>query len=109
LIQSKSEKPKEVIGTPQRSLSQRLANRAQRTSVYNLYEEAKVRGVSLQRKYWVQVLFECTVYAILLAFIYLVLVGLPLWNGAVYWLYWVVKNKFAIEGGWAIVLGLSTM
>ncbi|QKX60961.1 uncharacterized protein TRUGW13939_08107 [Talaromyces rugulosus] len=107
LIQSNSENQKEVTGIPQRSLSQRLVNR--RTSVYNLYEEAKVRGAGLQRKYWVQVLFECTVYVILLAFIYLVLVGLPLWNGAVYWLYWVVKNKFVIEGGWAIVLGLSTL
>ncbi|KAH8688710.1 nucleotide-diphospho-sugar transferase [Talaromyces proteolyticus] len=109
LINSKSEKSKEDTSPPKRSLSKRLANRAQRTSVYNLYEEAKVRGVALQRKYWVQILFECTVYVFLLAFIYLVLVGLPLWSGAVYWLYWVVRNKFAIEGGWAIVLGLSTI
>ncbi|KAI4843774.1 hypothetical protein E4T44_06565 [Aureobasidium sp. EXF-8845] len=43
-------------------------------------------------------LFEYTFYLILVAFVYFVLIGLPLWKGAVYWLYWVFKHKFAVAG-----------
>ncbi|OJJ45120.1 hypothetical protein ASPZODRAFT_134543 [Penicilliopsis zonata CBS 506.65] len=94
---------------PQRSLSKRLAARAQRMDVYALYEQAKKGGASLQRHWSVQFLLEYTGYALLLAFVYFVLIGVPLWNGAVYWLYWVIKTRFAVEGGWACILGLSTL
>ncbi|KAI1857212.1 hypothetical protein JX265_005729 [Neoarthrinium moseri] len=76
-----------------------VAGRARRSSIAEVYEKAKVRGKQLERKKWVQILFEYTIYLLLLSFIYFVLVGLPLWKGAVWWLYWVVSTKFVITGG----------
>jgi hypothetical protein len=75
--------------------------------VWKTYENAKKRGVELQRKQWVQVLFEYGIYLFLLCFIYFVLIGRPLWNGAVWWLYWVVENKFVFAGGFTITLGIA--
>jgi hypothetical protein len=75
--------------------------------MHDVYEKAKLRGVALQRKHWVRVLFEASVYILLVLFIYFVLIGMPLWKGAVWWLYWVVAHKFTVTGGWAILLGLA--
>jgi len=63
------------------------ANAARKLSIYDTYERAKVRGERLQRKLWVQKLFEYTVYSILLCIIYFFFIGLPLWKGATYWLW----------------------
>lgn len=75
----------------------------------DVYEKAKARGVAIQRKYWVRLLFEVTVYVLLVLLIYFVLVGRPLWNGAVWWLYYAVKTKFVIQGGYAITIGLAAL
>ncbi|KAJ5665039.1 uncharacterized protein N7477_007487 [Penicillium maclennaniae] len=83
--------------------------KSNRNSMYEVYEKAKVRGVALQRKYWVRLLFEYTLYALLVLFVYFVLVGMPLWKGAVWWLYWVVRVKFVIQGGYAITIGLAAL
>ncbi|KAK4982048.1 hypothetical protein LTR50_007847 [Elasticomyces elasticus] len=80
-----------------------------RSSIFHMYEKAKLRREKLQRKKWVQVLFEYTFYAILLAFVYFVLVGVPLWNGAVWWLWWIVAHKFVLAGGFAITVGLAAI
>ncbi|PYH97912.1 hypothetical protein BO71DRAFT_372259 [Aspergillus ellipticus CBS 707.79] len=83
-------------------------SRAQaRHSIYDVYQKAKERRIALQRKYWVQVLFEYTVYLLLVAFVYFVLIGMPLWRGAVWWLYYVVRTKFVIQGGWGITIGVA--
>jgi len=73
-----------------------------RSSIYDVYEKAKKRGAELQRSTWAMKLFEYTFYLILVAFVYFVLIGLPLWKGAVYWLYWVFEHKFAIAGTWYV-------
>lgn len=86
-----------------------IANRARRGSIAEVYEKAKIRGAELERKKWVQVVFEYTIYLLLLCFIYFVLVGMPLWKGAVYWLYWAVSTKFVIAGGWSITIGIAAM
>lgn len=77
------------------------------TELTDLYEKAKARGQHLQRKKWVMILFEYTIYLILVAFVYFVLVGVPLWKGTVYWLYWIFAHKFAVAGTWAITLGVA--
>ncbi|KAJ6004051.1 hypothetical protein N7522_005696 [Penicillium canescens] len=76
-------------------------------SLQEVYEKAKLRGVAIQRRHWVRLLFEWSIYVLLVLFVYFVLVGMPLWKGAVWWLYWVVQNKFVIQGGYAIVIGLA--
>lgn len=72
-----------------------------------VYEKAKARGIELQRKRWVEVLFEWTIYTILISFIYFVLIGMPLWKGAVYWMYWLISTKFVIAGGWSITIAIA--
>ncbi|UPX12899.1 uncharacterized protein EKO05_0003432 [Ascochyta rabiei] len=76
-------------------------------SVWKTYENAKKRGAELQREKWAQIVFEYGIYLFLLCFIYFVLIGQPLWMGAVWWLYWVVENKFVFTGGFAITLGIA--
>lgn len=87
-----------------KAVQRRLTNISylRRCSIWQTYETAKKRGAELQRARWAQLVFEYAVYAILLAFAYFVLVGVPLWRGAVYWLYWLVAHKFVIAGGFSI-------
>ncbi|KAK5727941.1 hypothetical protein LTR17_012364 [Elasticomyces elasticus] len=89
------------------NVSAGVSNVARRTSVGNLYDQAKAKGLTFQRKPWVQKLFEYSIYVLLVLFVYFVLVGLPLWRGAVWWLYWVVQNKFVVGGTWSITIGLA--
>ncbi|KAF2462566.1 glycosyl transferase [Lindgomyces ingoldianus] len=97
-----------VLNTHQRKLtSATISSRIRRTSVYETYERAKNRGARLQRKKWVQVTFEYGTYTFILAFVYFVLIGVPLWKGSVYWLWWVVANKFVFAGGFGITLGIA--
>lgn len=85
------------------------AGSARRNSLLDVYEKAKIHGQNFQRKRWVQLLFEYTFYLVILCFIYFVLVGRPLWNGAVWYLYWVVNNKFTIAGTWSVTIGLALL
>lgn len=79
------------------------------STLRNTYENAKIRGKHLERKKWVQVVFEYTFYLILACFVYFVLVGRPLWKGAVMWLYWIVNTRFTVAGTWSITIGLAFM
>ncbi|KAK1809366.1 hypothetical protein LTR12_016280 [Friedmanniomyces endolithicus] len=78
-----------------------------RTSIFSVYEKAELRGLQLQRKRWAQFLFEYVVYLILLCFVYFVLIGRPIWNGAIWWLYWIVDHKFAVAGTWSVTIGMA--
>lgn len=80
-----------------------------KSSLWQVYEKAKVRGVKLQRTRFAQVAFEYAVYMVLLSVVYFVLVGVPLWKGTVYWLWWVVAHKFVIAGGFSITLGIALL
>ncbi|KAJ5689046.1 hypothetical protein N7462_003438 [Penicillium macrosclerotiorum] len=82
---------------------------SRQSSIHDTYEKAKARSVALHRKYWVRLAFEYGLYILLILFVYFVLIGVPLWNGAVWWLYWVVRNKFVIQGGYAITIGLAAL
>jgi hypothetical protein len=85
------------------------ASHIRKSSMWQLYEQAKERGVELQRHRSVQLAFEFGIYAILICIIYFVLIGVPLWNGAVWWLWWVVAHKFVIAGGFSITLGIALL
>ncbi|KAF2449897.1 glycosyltransferase family 2 protein [Karstenula rhodostoma CBS 690.94] len=80
---------------------------ARHSSMRKTFEQAKVRGLEMQRNKYAMWAFEYGIYVFLLCFIYFVLIGIPLWNGAVWWLYWVVANKFVIAGGYSITLGIA--
>ncbi|KAH7136787.1 nucleotide-diphospho-sugar transferase [Dactylonectria estremocensis] len=80
-----------------------------KSSIYEVYDRAKIRGAHLRRKRWAQIVFEYAVYILLLCFIYFVLVGLPLWKGAVWYLYREVHNTFAVTVGFSIVFGIAAL
>ncbi|KAF2703258.1 glycosyltransferase family 2 protein, partial [Pleomassaria siparia CBS 279.74] len=80
---------------------------ARKSSIAATYEKAKTRGVQLQRNKWVQMGFPYAIYLFMLVFVYFVLIGVPLWNGSVWWLWWIVANKFVFSGGFAITLGIA--
>lgn len=93
-----------------RSLSRALSKRsARRGSIYEVYEKAKVRGEKIKRQKWTQIAFEYTVYTFLLCFIYFVLVGMPLWRGAVWWLFVAIQEKMIVAGGYTIMIGVAAL
>ena len=79
------------------------------SSMRKTLEQAKLRGAEMQRNKWAMLGFEWGIYLLLTCFIYFVLIGIPLWNGAVWWLYWVVANKFVFAGGFSITLGIALL
>jgi hypothetical protein len=93
-----------------RKFTNASANGSTRSSTMrDTFQKAKARGQELQREKWAQVAFEYGIYASIILFIYFVLIGVPLWNGAVWWLYWVVANKFVIAGGFGITMGIALL
>ncbi|KAE8374151.1 glycosyltransferase like family 2-domain-containing protein [Aspergillus bertholletiae] len=73
-------------------------------SVKSVYNRANLVKIKHQRKYWIRLLIEYGTYAVGVTFAYFVLVGVPLWKGAVYWLYWLVQHRFLFSGGCAIFI-----
>lgn len=63
-------------------------------------------NIKNRRKFWLRLLIEYGVYTALAAFVYFVLVGLPLWKGAVCWAYWLMQHKLIFSGGWTITIAL---
>jgi hypothetical protein len=86
-----------------------VAQKIRKSSMYEVYEMAKERGVELERKRWLQILFEYGFYTLILAFFYFVIAGRPLWNGTLYYMYVLVNTKFILPGGWAITFGLAVL
>jgi hypothetical protein len=98
-----------VEGLVPNTIQRRLTNSSfiRRSSIWHTYETAKKRSIELQRSEAFQLTFEYTIYAIIIVFVYFVLIGVPLWNGTVYWLWWVIAHRFVIAGGFAITLGIA--
>ncbi|KAE8151481.1 glycosyltransferase like family 2-domain-containing protein [Aspergillus avenaceus] len=80
------------------------ATKSRHSSLRSFYNRACLVNIKHQRKFWLRVLIEYGTYTVAAAFVYLVLVGVPIWKGAVYWLYWAMQHKFVFSGGWAIVI-----
>ena len=78
-----------------------------RTSLQEVYEKAKVRQVQLTRSTVAQISFQYVSYLLMLAGIYFVFVGFPLWRGLVLVLYDVFRMQLAIPVGTAVFLGIA--
>ncbi|CEL06882.1 hypothetical protein ASPCAL10051 [Aspergillus calidoustus] len=72
----------------------------------SFYNMARLVDIKHQRGFWSKVLIEYGIYTLFIAFVYFVLIGMPLWKGAVFWLYWIMRHKFVFQGGWAIVIAI---
>lgn len=103
----RSDRNESVVGPAVQKVKQGAADMARRNSLLDVYDKAKIRGEQLQRKRWVQLVFEFSCYLLILCFIYFVLVGRPIWNGSVWWLYWLVEKKFTVAGTWSITIAMA--
>jgi hypothetical protein len=82
------------------------ARNIRNSSLRSLYNMADLVKIKYQREYWIQLLIEYGTYTALAAFAYFVLVGVPLWKGAVCWLYWAMQHKLIFSCGWTIAIAL---
>ena len=78
-----------------------------RTSLQDVYEKAKIRQTQLTRSTVAQISFQYFSYLLMLAGIYFVFVGYPLWKGLVLVLYDVFRMQLAIPVGTAVFLGIA--
>ncbi|EON63981.1 hypothetical protein W97_03211 [Coniosporium apollinis CBS 100218] len=74
-----------------------------------LYEKAKTRGQHLKRRLWVQIAFQYSIYVLLACMIYFVLIGVPLWDGAVYNMWKLLSKTFILQYGFAIFVGIAAI
>ena len=105
----RSDRNESIVGPTAQKVKQGAADLARRNSLLDVYDKAKIRGEQLQRKRWVQLTFEFSCYLLILCFIYFVLVGRPIWNGATWWLYWVVEKKFTVGGTWSVTIAMAVL
>uniref|UniRef100_A0A8H7TMT6 Uncharacterized protein n=1 Tax=Bionectria ochroleuca TaxID=29856 RepID=A0A8H7TMT6_BIOOC len=93
-----------------RGRAHRVSKSVRRSSIWDVYEKAKIRGVDIQREPWAMLVFEYAFYFLLVALVYFVLVGMPLWKGSVWWLYWLMENKLSfMTAGFTIPLGVAAL
>ncbi|KAI5209693.1 hypothetical protein E4T38_02375 [Aureobasidium subglaciale] len=86
---------------------QHVRKKVRRSSMWDVYENAKKRQIEIRRKRWVQILFEYTFYAMILAVSYFLIIGVPLWKGAYWELYLAFKHKLNLTGSWSIVIAVA--
>ncbi|KAL5355391.1 glycosyltransferase like family 2-domain-containing protein [Aspergillus floccosus] len=94
-----------IFAAPMRfSRAPNAVRKSRNSSLKSLYDRAKLVKIKHQRKYWLRILIEYGAYTFLALVVYFVLVGMPLWKGAVYWLYWIMQYRLIFQGGWAIFI-----
>lgn len=84
-----------------------ISSAVHHSSLSDVYEKAKVRQAQLRRSTIAQVGFQYMFYLLILATIYFLMVGVPLWNGVVYCIYILFNSKLAISAGTAVFLGVG--
>ncbi|GES65682.1 glycosyl transferase [Aspergillus terreus] len=94
-----------IFAAPMRvSRAPNAVRKSRNSSLKSLYDRAKLVNIKHQREDWLRHTIEYSAYTFLILVVYFVLVGLPLWKGAVYWLYWIMQHKLIFQGGWAIFI-----
>lgn len=78
-----------------------------RSSLQEVYEKAKIRQVQLMRSTVAQISFQYVSYLLMLAAIYFVFVGFPLWKGLVLVLYNLFHMQLTLPAGTAVFLGIA--
>ena len=78
-----------------------------RSSVAEMYEKAKICQVKIKRSLFAQYAFEYLFYLLIIATVYFVFVGMPLWKGAVWYIYIVFMRYLFVPAGTAVFLGIG--
>lgn len=88
---------------------QNVRKKVRRSSMWDVYENAKKRQLELRRKRWVQIVFEYTFYAMLVALLYFLIIGVPLWKGTYWELYLAFKYKLNTVGSWSVIIAVAVL
>lgn len=91
------------------AIAEKFKPSTRRSSVRQTYEKAQQRQKQLQRSKPFQIFFTYTCYLLLLAFVYFVLVGRPLWGGTIWYIYVLFQYHLTFVGGTGIFVGLATL
>lgn len=73
----------------------------------DMYEKARNKQASFRRSAGAQAAFKWTFYVLLAATVYLLFIGMPLWRGAVWYMYILFNKHLVLKAGMAITFGLS--
>lgn len=84
-----------------------VRKKVRRSSMWDVYENAKKRQLEIRRKRWVQIVFEYSFYAMLLVLLYFLIIGVPLWKGTYWELYLAFRYKLNVTGSWSIIIAVS--
>ncbi|KAF2225743.1 glycosyl transferase, partial [Elsinoe ampelina] len=84
-----------------------VTSKMRRNTMHDVYDQAKIRGQEMQRSRLFMITFEYAFYLLILATIYFVLIGMPLWNGTAYWIWYALEFKLNVPGTWAIFVGIA--
>ena len=90
---------------------QGVGNAVRRTSLYEVYngyyQKAQIRQEKLKRSKFTMIAFRYVFYLFLLALVYFVMVGFPLWTGLVLVIYYLLSRTLVIPGGFAVFIGVA--
>jgi hypothetical protein len=86
---------------------QTVRKKVRRSSMWDVYENAKKRQLEIRRKRWVQLVFEYFFYFMLLVIFYFLIIGEPLWKGTYLSLYLAFKYKLNLNGSWSIIIAVA--
>ncbi|KAL9025521.1 MAG: hypothetical protein Q9196_005672 [Gyalolechia fulgens] len=84
-----------------------VKSKLRKSNFSDMYEKAKVKQDRIRRSEPAQLIFRYTFYLLLVATVYLLLVGLPLWRGLVWYLYILFKKHLVLKAGMAITFGVA--
>ncbi|KAL8837440.1 MAG: hypothetical protein Q9170_002525 [Blastenia crenularia] len=84
-----------------------VAYKVRNTNFHDMYEKAKARQQKIKRSRTAQILFQYTFYLLLAACVYLGLVGMPLWRGAVWYMYILFQKHLVLKAGLTITFGIG--
>ena len=93
----------EQVGKIKGTVTQAL----RRSSIHSIYDKAKIRQIQLQRSTIAQLTFQYAFYLLILATIYFLFVGFPLWKGLVLTILFLFQTKLVVPAGTAIFLGIG--
>ena len=96
-----------VVGNVLEKVKDTVTAPLRRSSLQEVYEKAKIRQIQLKRSIVAQISFQYFSYLLMLAGIYFIFVGFPLWKGLVLVLFNVFHMQLAIPAGTAAFLGIA--
>ena len=96
-----------AVGNVVEKVKDTVTGPLRRSSIEEVYEKAKIRQVQLMRSTVAQISFQYVSYLLMLAAIYFVFVGFPLWQGLVLVIYDIFRKRLAIPVGTAVFLGIA--